>query len=270
MLSLRTSPLALCALLSACGVTEELSPISTGHSSVDAGHGSGGGGGSPPVLDAGPKKRTVEQRNPFGNVAETENLLWDGDFEWNSPFSDQYGWLSGPPYSYAFDNIRVGAMCRSGLKCALLKKKNGIIGIGVASKGNKLSASFWAHLTEGTCDLLKADVTSLFDDSEPDAPVLPVSTTPDAGGWCRYESVIEARAKKPYLFIYNTTPNIVIIDDAVLKQALGTKSLAIQHGPKAPDHAQALAEARAAIAKHRGPQDPPPNQARKALEQWRR
>jgi hypothetical protein len=268
-------PAAAAAALAACGPSEELNPVpvSTTSSSSSTGGappgtGGGGAGGSVPHMDGGLKKRSLEQRNPFGNVAETENLLWDGDFEWSSAFSDQYGWLSGPPYSYAFDNVRVGVMCRSGLKCAAIKKNKAILGIGVASQGNKLYASFWAHLTQGTCDQVEANVASVFDPGEADAPVAPVSMTPDDRGWCHYESVVDARVHKPFLFIVNKTPDEIIVDDAVLKRALDAKAKPHAAGPPTAEHAAAIAEAREAMRARRGPHDPPPNAARKAFESW--
>ena len=64
---------------------------------IDPGPGGGGGGGSPPDPPDPPAvKRTVIERNPFGNVEASQNLLWDGDFEWSSPFTDQYGWYEPP------------------------------------------------------------------------------------------------------------------------------------------------------------------------------
>ena len=41
-------------------------------------------------------RRTVIERSPYGNVKASQNLLWDGDFEWSSPFADQYGWIEPP------------------------------------------------------------------------------------------------------------------------------------------------------------------------------
>src|SRR5262245_9380671 len=123
--------LALCiaaALGSGCSSSEELRPVPVDASTIADAEPTTDGG----ALDAGPPKRTIEQRNAFGNVAETENLLWDGDFEWFSAFSDQYGWLAGTSMltlGYSFRDIRVGTICRSGLKCAGMAKKTVLAGI---------------------------------------------------------------------------------------------------------------------------------------------
>ncbi|MBM4359336.1 MAG: hypothetical protein FJ096_14635, partial [Deltaproteobacteria bacterium] len=68
---------------------ERLAPAPTGTAGVGGSNSptSSSGGGGEPV------RRTVTTRNPFGNVAVSDNLLWDGDFEWLSSFADQYAWL---------------------------------------------------------------------------------------------------------------------------------------------------------------------------------
>lgn len=276
------SPLALRALLlasalpllAACGNDEALSPlpVATASALPDAGPPptDAGPDDAAPPPDAGPKKRTVMQRNPFGNVAKSENLLWDGDFEWSSPFSDQYGWLAGPPFSYTFDNIVVGAACRSGLKCAKLAKKKAIVAIGVASAGEKLQASFWAHLEADGCDKIKSTVSDFFDKLEPDVPITAPSATPDEGGWCHFSTVIEARAHKPFLYIENRTTGAVIIDDAVLEKASGSMPLSLMVGPPTAEDSAALGLAAEQIGKLRGPHDSPPNQARRALTEWKK
>jgi hypothetical protein len=225
----------------------------------------------PPEMDAGPPKRTIEQRNPFGDVAETQNLLWDGDFEWSSPFSDEYGWLPGPPLDYMpFTGIRIGAACHSGIKCAAVKKKHVITAIGVASTGHKLEASFWAHVKGGPCDAVKGKIIADQSGVEPDAPVAAESMDPDASGWCHYRSVIDARSHKPYLNISNQTSDEIVIDDAVLKQAGAMEALSVPHLPPTWEDAQEIAAVRALLFSRRGPHDAPPNEAKRAYEAWRK
>lgn len=264
----RAFAIALITALGGCGDVELVNPAPT-PTAPGAGPSDAGPSDAAAPPDQPAPKRTVEQRNPFGNVAETENLLWDGDFEWHSPFSDEYGWLSGPPYSYNFPNVRVGAECRSGLKCALVKKNKGIIGIGVSSQGNKLHASFWVHLAEGTCDQVVANVADMFDMVEPDAPVKPVSTTPDPTGWCHFDTIVDGREHKAFLFILNKTKGDVIVDDAVLKKSPNTKSLTVAAEPPTGEMAAVMEAAREDVKKLRGPHDAPPNEAKKALQKWR-
>src|SRR5262249_45345327 len=146
---------ALVATPACGGDAEQVNPLagagSGGHAPVDAattGSSGGAGGGSG---GAAPVRRTVEQRNPFGDVAAHDNLLWDGDFEWSSPFSDQYGWVNLPAQP-GFAGIRVGIDCRSGLKCAAIEKKQAIAGISVSSQTSKLSVGLWVKPPQPSCD----------------------------------------------------------------------------------------------------------------------
>ncbi len=258
--------------LAGCGDAEQVNPLDRAVVPADAGpqpEDAGMDAEPPPPEDAGPARRAVLQRNPFGNVAETENLLWDGDFEWTSPFSDEYGWLSGPPLSFTLPVIRIGAECHSGIKCAAVKKKGNLAAIGVAVEGSKLDASFWAHLKTGTCDQVKATVISLVQGAEPNAPVTADLPQPGADGWCRYHSVIDARSLKPYFLITNQTGDEILVDDAVLKKAPPTTGLSVKHLPPTSEDVAAIAQARVDLVALRGPHDAPPNPAKRALEAWR-
>jgi hypothetical protein len=250
----------------ACGGEgDPLSPIPTG--TADAGAPSDAG--PEPKPDAGPVRRTIEQRNPFGNVAEHENLLWDGDFEWSSPFADQYGWINYPQStsSFGFEGIRVGVACRSGLKCVAVKNKASIIGIAVASKEAGLSASFWAKTAAGDCDGVAARLISIYL-NEPGVEI-PAPAGPDASGWCHFALVADQQQAKSYFLIENDTNADLLIDDAVLVKVPPMQVL--EHAPARPPTAAEIAEdaeVRALARKQRGPHDPPPNPARRAFEAW--
>jgi hypothetical protein len=231
----------------------------------------------PPPPDAGPDasdpkpvKRTIEQRNPFGNVTEAENLLWDGDFEWSSPFASQYGWLTGSAVSlsYEFGGVLVGAACRSGIKCATLPDNKVLVGVGVASKGRKLDASFWAKVTTGSCAGVEAQIVALFSGGDPDAPLAPDSEEPDASGWCHYGAVVEERLEKPFLYIKNDTGADIVVDDAVLEKAPPTSAIHVLSRAPTPEAAAEIEDLRASLRARRGPQDAPPNAARRAMESW--
>lgn len=261
--------LAATALIG-CAPGERLNPLPVDAGFTDAGGGGSGGGGP---ADAGPSRRTVMQRNPFGDVAETENLLWDGDFEWYSVFSDQYGWLAGSSMGmldFTFSDIRLGAACRSGIKCAGLKKHRIIAGIAVASQGNKLEVSFWAHLSEGSCDQIVGQLMSFGEGADPNVTIAPVSADPDPDGWCQYDAVVDPRTAKPALVISNESDGDAIIDDAVLKKVSASRSVKAYHGPPSPERVAEREAAQEAFRRLRGPHDPPPNEARRAFQQWRR
>ncbi|APR84831.1 Hypothetical protein A7982_10180 [Minicystis rosea] len=266
------SALMIAALLLGCGGGEMLNPSPTGGTDAgpieDAGSGGSGGGAE----DAGAPKRTVMQRNPFGNVAERENLLWDGDFEWYSAFSDQYGWLAGgstATLGFGFTDVTLGAECRSGIRCAKLAKKRVIAGLAVASEGNKLEVSFWAHVTQGPCSKVGATLIEFSTDLDPNVALHPVAADPDAEGWCRFDSIVDARKGKPVLMIQNNTAGDLIIDDAVIKKVPSAMSVKAYHGPLTAEADAEVAAARESLRKLRGPHDPPPNEVRRALERRR-
>lgn len=246
--------------LTGCGGEEALRPLPGEDAGVpeDAG------------TDAAPPKRIVLSRNPFGNVAERDNLLWDGDFEWSSPVSDQYGWLTGTPYSFASPSIRIGAECRSGIKCAAIPEGKVIVGIGVAAEGQNLLASFWAKLPGPACDGVDAMLFGLFDDPDPDTPIGAESAAPDEQGYCLYSAVAPERIGKTYLYIKNMTDADVVIDDALLKAVPKSTAVSIPMRPPTADQVAALAAAVQGIKDLLGPHDPPPNAARRAVERWAR
>jgi hypothetical protein len=245
---------------------------------VDAGAGGAGGAtpdASAPLPDGGPKKREVYQRNPFGDVAVHENLLWDGDFEWQSAFSDEYGWIDVPVTTFTFTGVRVGPECRSGLKCAAVPKGGGLFGIAVTTRGAGLEARFWAKPSAPkgkppSCKGITGMLTSN-GGADTDAPIPPVADAPDASGWCEYHVVAPERHDKTYLYIDNGSGAEALVDDAVLVRAAAMKARSAELGPPT---AEALAKHEAIAAElrklPRGPHDAPPNAARRALEQWRK
>jgi len=269
----RAAAILVAAALAGCsGGDENISPVNgvPDGGTTDAGTGGAGTGGAPG--DAGPPKRTVLQRNPFGNVAETQNLLWDGDFELYSPFSDEYGWLAGSSpttLDYVLPDVKMGAACRSGMRCASLKKHHVIAGLGVASVGAKLEISFWAHVAKGTCGKVDAVLSDWEAQLDPDVMMAPSSDTPDASGWCTFDAVVDARKAKPLLFIQNNTDGDLLVDDCVLKKAPPSTALKVVHGPPTAELAAQVEAARARFQRLRGPHDAPPNAARRAYEKWR-
>jgi hypothetical protein len=162
-------------------------------------------------------KRTVIQRNPYGNVAAADNLLWDGDFEFRPAFQEQYGWLTGSGFSvsFALPPLVVGPRCKSGIKCAELAPGATILGIAVASKGHSLAVSFWSHPEDGSCAAADASLISQLDAVEGEK-LEPVEESPDAEGWCRHEIIVAEMSAAPYLVIENVSAAPLVVDDAVI------------------------------------------------------
>jgi hypothetical protein len=252
-----------------CGAPETVDPVprpSTTTTPPDTGSGGGGGEGGAAATPI----RTVEQRHPFGNVAATDNLLWDGDFEWSSAFADQYGWLSGPPYSYSFPWVTIGAACRSGVKCVTLPKNKAVVGIGVGAESAPVAVTVFAKPATGTCSGVDVFLLQLFPFSK-DVNVPPIAETPDATGWCQYQATVETYPEKVYLLVDNNTGEALVVDDAVVRAVPppgAPPAAAPAHfGPPTAERAARLDEAREAIRSLRGPHVPPPNAARRAFEE---
>ncbi len=185
--------------------------VTSTSSSSSSGFGGSGGSAITP-------KRTVAQRNPFGNVAARNNLLWDGDFEWRSAFADQYGWMTstGSYISYALPALELGWKCRSGLKCARLGSNHRIMGLAVSSIDHDLAVSFWGKPAGGHCSELSA-IFFTMSDSEQSVEVDAEGTEPDGEGWCRYAVQVSERQTAARLYIENVGQGPAIVDDAVIE-----------------------------------------------------
>ncbi len=266
-LTLSLAGLAVLALLidtAACGgdgVGGGPVPIDAGASSTSSSSGSDGGSdsGLPPT-----PIRTIAQRNPFGNVAKHNNLLWDGDFEWRSSFADQYGWMSaksGGYVSYALPALELGWRCKSGLKCARLGPNHVILGLAVSSRDHDLAISFWASPAGGDCSSVAA-VFFTSADNEAAVDVPPESATADGDGWCRYAVVVSERQTAARLFIENQGDGEVVVDDAVIEPVAAEqsrRSLGLPSGKTVVAPAWLRQWAREAVR----PRITPPNEAEK-------
>lgn len=223
-IALLGASVALCA--AACGSDERFDASQVaGSGGSDAGTGGdagsaglGGGGGSASV------RRSVSQRNPYGNVAESDNLLWDGDFEWHSAFSSQYGWVTpsllGRYQPTTLDRISVGPQCRSGLKCAPLSRLSTILGVAVSPTNAAVLASVWAKPVSGDCADVEVGLIGCFDSREPEVALTPAAA-PDAGGWCEYRGHFDPRERATCMAVstLHKDSSITLVDDAVIKAA---------------------------------------------------
>ncbi len=220
------------------------------------------------------KKRDVFTRNPFGNVAATQNLLWDGDFEWASPFGDQYGWIELPG-SPTLSEFVVGPACKSGVKCARVGRNTEVIGIAVSSENKALDVSFWARFEPDAGDPMPpcSDVISFVLDltglppQDDDAAVLPTSEAPDESGWCRFTASAPARNNKAYLYIENDSDTSIVLDDCTI---LATETMAFAQAPVTRLDEAARTQAKAAVRATRLPVDGAPNPVRDAYRDAKR
>lgn len=225
---------------------------------------------APPVT----KKRDVTTKNPFGNVAETQNLLWDGDFEWSSPFTDQYGWIELPS-SPTLSDVEMGPACRSGIKCARIRKNGAVVGIGVSSSNAGLEASIWVRfeIEEGQAPLCSevqaflADIGGSLGPEDPDQALAPVAEMPDEDGWCNLTATAPVRANKTYLYVENDFDGPILLDDCVIRPV---REIPINGAPPSlsmPPESRTKAEA--AVRANRHPVDGAPNAARDAYRRFK-
>jgi hypothetical protein len=266
------SALAL-ASMAACGADEQLQPAPTeapttpvANSSTGSGPTNTGGG------PAGTSTRTVMQRNPYGNVAAVNNLLWDGDFEWYTRFASQYGWwtLASPnAFSLINPDIQIGARCRSGIKCAAMADNAVMMGMAVAWEGKELQISFWANTSGEACGGITAYLLSR-ESSEPDLEI-EAPAGPEADGWCHFDSALPERKSAQFLYIHNDSGVEVVLDDVVIQPSM-VDALRLSAGTKPVPKAQ-LASAHAWFDVISKPSDPVPTEAQRFVEdegrQWR-
>ncbi len=214
--------------------------------------------------------REVYDRNPYGNVAATGNLLWDGDFEWRPAFASQYGWIQADNQNFAGAGLPksvLGGACRSGIRCTRLEAGNVLIGLAVVSEDEELSASVWLR-PEGDDDCTAVDVLLISQDgSEPG-----VQLTPDpvgADGWCRVAATVPVRASAQYLYLQsNAFGDGFLVDDAVVARAADEQAQALswKNRPTGPVDPDVVAEVRQ-LGRHLVElKDPPPSEAKRAFE----
>ena len=265
----RLLPWALSALaFAACGDDELLSGAPP---ASDA-------GSDAPSIDAAPEadppdtaapKRTVTVRNPFGNVQASDNLLWDGDFEWHSAFASQYGWVDALSAISVggFTGVVVGAECRSGMKCGRLTQNQKIAAIGVSPSGTKVHASVWSKPSTGECSDVRVLLIACDYALDPDVPVLDADGKPDADGWCEHVVVAEERQRSSCLLVQaQFVEGDAIIDDAVVRAApAGSRGSAVAVAPE-----PAVEATRAVLREWLKPGRAREPEARRAFEEWQR
>lgn len=255
------------ALASACGSDEDVAPAL-----VPKADAAPPPPPPPPPPDGGKPaqvKRSVSVRNPFGNVQAKDNLLWDGDFEWATPFSQQYGWVNaGQLVTYsAFEQVRPDANCRSGLKCGYLTQNQRVAALGVAPGADKkIDASVWVKVPASCGDVSVSLVACEYLD-DPDVVLSDADATPDAQGWCRYEAIAAPRKHATCLLIDATfDEGEAWIDDAVMRAA--PDSAVVSARARSAGESQHIEGARARIREALRPGPRMPSEGRRKFEAW--
>jgi hypothetical protein len=155
-------------------------------------------------------------------VGASDNLLWDGDFEWHSAFGSQYGWVDalGVISTGAFSGVRVGPDCRSGMKCGVLTQNQRVAAIGVSPMGALVSASIWSKPSTGLCEDVRVLLIACDYGTDPDLPVMDADGKPNSEGWCEHVLVAEQRERASCLLVVaEFVEGEAIIDDAIVRAA---------------------------------------------------
>lgn len=221
------STLCLSLSLAACGAeSEQLSPVTTASGSGDAGA-TTTTSTTTSTTETSPDggatvKRTVMQRNPFGERAN--NHLIDGDFEMStSIYGGQMGWRAFTKDGSGEIGLAVetGGLCHSGLRCAVMEPSTLILMRGASAKGKGNVASGWAKLPEGqSCSKIKPILIDC--DTYVLTKQLPVKGTID--GWCHYAAVIGDKQNATCVYVENSLAEgtTALLDSFVLGPDDGT------------------------------------------------
>jgi len=221
--------------------------------------------------DAPAVRRRVFTRVPFGNVGTSDNLLWDGDFEWQSAFAQQYGWVDAASIITVsgFGQIRVGPVCKSGMKCGYLTQGQKIAAIGVSPSQGAVSASVWIKPSTGDCSDVAVMLFACDYGDDPDVP-LTDGDGPDAEGWCEFGAMSVQRKRASCLSVEaRFTDGEALVDNAVVRAAPpGAKLVTAGRAATAEERAQA-ATLRRFLREWLKPGRRPPSAALEAFRQWR-
>jgi hypothetical protein len=226
-------PLLLLLLVSACddepllGVADPPPDGGADGALVDA---------SPPdaaAVDAGPRLRSVERRNPFGNTAIEHNLMVDGDFEWSSGYG-QHGWRAFGSSGEVTLTRETGGLCRSGVMCGVLERKLSLLAFAAAARGKSMLITLYAKPPEPNCALTRVTMIScttgmLFSL----ASVPAVSEMPAADGWCQHRAILPPFEQQPCLYVtsYAESGQRTLLDDGSIVAADGTGASPLSASP---------------------------------------
>jgi hypothetical protein len=232
------SLLGLCLFLFACSeddVTRSTSPEDAG---TDA----------PPPVDAGPRVRTIETRNPFGQASE-HNLMVDGDFELTSG-DGQYGWLAFGNGAQTTLFRETGGLCRSGLTCGVLTPEVDLLGNGSAPRDKDIEVSIYAKPPEPNCDLtqiLLIHCTGAVLNSGTLGNLPPVEFEPDETGWCHYRAVLPPQEFRPCLYVSSGgAPGArTLVDEAsiIAADGSGPSRSSVASAPPSPEMHERISRA---------------------------
>lgn len=241
--------LAGCVLLAACDQDMDVNPAPVPATSTDAAAVPDAAAdvaqddsGEVQPVEAGPLRRTVMQRSPFGGLEHTDNLLIDGEMEMSAG-AGQTPWLGLSFGGQAELVVETGGRCRSGLRCLVLNQQvDSVLGYGVAAGDKPLEFWMWAKVPGNDCNVLTVYLfprmtmyISMFHQVQAE------KAEPNADGWCRYHALRNPMDESTGVYVEaSLLPNQrVILDEAVLRPADGLSPTSLRSLPVSKaDHAR--------------------------------
>lgn len=229
--------LVACALLSGCSDETRVNPVPLAAAPADASIPTTDAGDAatdaPSKPEAGPHKRDVLYRSPFGNLQATGNLLFDGDFEWSGAGSGAWVGASSTEGQVEL-RLETGGLCRSGLRCAALDNSYDMLGYGTRASHAAVDVSFWAKVPDTNCAVVSGYVLSIMNYTI----LLTMKRDADApgvDGWCRFHAVLPLKLQEG-IGVYITAEKLddgkrVLIDDVVAVAADGLSPMSLTAGP---------------------------------------
>jgi hypothetical protein len=174
-------------------------------------------------------KRTLERRTLYGASAE-RNLMVDGDFELTGR-SQQMPWLSFGTNGQATLNYETGGLCRAGIRCAVMKTDEQLIGWFASPKDGMLAAEVYLFPKGAECSA--AATVAVFDlDDQGSSVELTASGDPDANGWCLFRAVVPAiPLSSPVMYVKSKIDGLRIDSARVVETPKGSRVVASTLSP---------------------------------------
>jgi hypothetical protein len=199
-------------------------------------------GSTTPQAVPPPFKRSVEQRNPFGNTPAETNLVADGDFELTGR-QDQMPWLAFNDKGQKTLDFDTGGHCRSGVRCVSLGAGDQMIGWLASPREGGIEVSLWAKPKSKLCGDVEMRVLDL--DTQTDGvAIAPTAPGVDRDGWCHLTGTapnLANRAAVVYVAVKSGVSTTMLVDDVFAKPAvLGNKTRAFAVDKLDPTHAAHL------------------------------
>jgi hypothetical protein len=204
--------------------------------------GSSGAAGTAGTGGTGPVIRTVIQRDPYEQIDVAHNLMLDGGFEFSGSMSAV--WSPGYVGSMKYGN---GFVCRTGIRCGILRPGDSIFGVFVSPEDGGMDVSLYAKTSSGNCAGLSLTVMDVY--AVTGNTVAIESAVIGTDGWCEIKGWAPAVPQGyPVLYIEGAGEE-VLVDDVVIRESEASPmSYPMAYQPISPALAKRLKVA-AAVAR---------------------